>query len=51
MLIKVACVIEIMAIIIGLFGIYGKKFKFDLSIISIIIILIFAQEIIALLSK
>lgn len=44
MLTRVACLLEIIAIIIGFYRIYGAKLKIDISVASTILLLIFVQE-------
>lgn len=44
MLVKLACVIEIVAIVAALFRINGRKFKIDFSMMCIVLISIFIQE-------
>ena len=49
MLTRIACIIQMIAMIIGLFRIYGKKFQIDLSVIILILLSISLQETIAML--
>lgn len=44
MLAKIACIIEIIAIIVGLFGVRGKRFKIDVSVMCIILVSLFVFE-------
>ena len=44
MLAKIACIIEIIAIIVGLFGMRGKRFKIDVSVMSLILVSLAVYE-------
>ena len=49
MLTRIAFVVEIIAIIVGLYRIYGRKFRIDISLIVFTLVSLVIQETITLL--